>query len=106
MKRRQFLAVLGGGVVLAAVVASTAFLLTRRPDRALAPWTVAGMPDQEPRRRALSYAILAPNPHNRQPWLVDLGVKDQVTLYVDTTRLLPETDPHNRQITIGLGCFI
>ncbi|WP_244611082.1 twin-arginine translocation pathway signal protein [Ensifer sp. M14] len=29
-----------------------------------------------------------------------------MTLYVDTTRLLPETDPHNRQITIGLGCFI
>jgi hypothetical protein len=106
MKRRQFLAVLGGGVVLAAAGASTAFLLTRRPDRALAPWMSAGAVDQEPRRRALSYAILAPNPHNRQPWLVDLSVRDQVALYVDTARLLPETDPHNRQITIGLGCFI
>lgn len=106
MKRRQFIAVLGGGVVLAASGASTAFLLTRRPDRALAPWGEAGTVDQDPRRWALSYAILAPNPHNRQPWLVDLGVEDQVTLNVDTTRLLPETDPYNRQITIGLGCFI
>lgn len=105
MKRRQFLAVMGGGVVIAAG-ASTGFLATRRPDRALAPWTVAGTSDQEPRRRALSYAILAPNPHNRQPWLVDLGIKDRVTLYADTTRLLPETDPFNRQITVGLGCFI
>ena len=29
-----------------------------------------------------------------------------MTLYVDTDRLLPETDPYNRQITIGLGCFL
>ncbi len=106
MRKRQFLAVLGGGVVLAAAGASAAFVFTRRPDRALAPWARAGMDGQDPRRMALSYAILAPNPHNRQPWLVDLRVEDQVTLHVDTTRLLPQTDPHNRQITIGLGCFI
>lgn len=91
---------------MAATGASTAFLLTRRPDEALVPWATAGMADQDPRRSALSYAILAPNPHNRQPWLVDLGVENQVTLHVDPSRLLPETDPHNRQITIGLGCFI
>jgi hypothetical protein len=29
-----------------------------------------------------------------------------VTLYVDTAKLLPHTDPFNRQITIGLGCFL
>jgi hypothetical protein len=33
-------------------------------------------------------------------------VPDQVTLLVDTTRLLPQTDPFNRQIVIGLGCFL
>ena len=47
-----------------------------------------------------------PNPHNRQPWQVDLSVDDQVTLTVDTNKLLPHTDPFSRQITIGLGCFI
>ena len=57
----------------------------------------------EPRMQALSYAILAPNPHNRQPWLVDLQVDGQVTLYVDQTRLLPHTDPFSRQIVAGLA---
>ena len=58
------------------------------------------------RRRALSFALLAPNPHNRQPWMVDLSQPDMVTLFADTTRMLPNTDPFNRQITIGLGGFL
>lgn len=56
--------------------------------------------------RALSWALLAPNPHNRQPWLADLSESGAITLHVDTDRLLPHTDPFNRQITIGLGCFL
>ena len=38
------------------------------------------------RKRALSYAILAPNPHNRQPWPVDLSEKYTVVLYRDIER--------------------
>ncbi len=105
MRRRQMLAVIGGGVILAAGGAVAGLAATSKPTKALAPWQDAG-DDQAPRRRALSYAILAPNPHNRQPWLVDLSVPDRVTLFVDRTRLLPETDPFDRQITIGLGCFL
>jgi len=60
----------------------------------------------DPRKRALSYAILCPNPHNRQPWTVDLSVDNEVALYIDPERQLPHTDPHARQITIGLGCFL
>lgn len=102
--RRKFLALVGGGVVLAAgAVAGQA--LTRQPKTALAPWSAAGGYD-EPRRRALSWGLLAPNPHNRQPWLVDLREADEVTLYADLDRLLPHTDPPNRQVTIGLGCFL
>ena len=70
------------------------------------PWLEAGSRYTEPRRRALSYAILCPNPHNRQPWQVDLSVDDRVTLHVDPERQLPYTDPFARQITIGLGCFV
>lgn len=104
MNRRKFLAVAGGGVILAA--GAGAWRISRTPDKALEPWHLAGSAYGEPRRRALSYAILAPNPHNRQPWLVDLSRPETVVLTVDTNRLLPHTDPFNRQITIGLGCFL
>ena len=50
----------------------------------------------EPRKRALSYAILAPNPHNRQPWLVDLSQQDLIVLHIDSDKMLPHTDPFNR----------
>jgi hypothetical protein len=99
------LTIIGGGTVLAAGTGATGFLATRQPARALAPWNRAGGYD-EPRMRALSYAILAPNPHNRQPWLVDLRQPAMVVLYRDKTRDLPHTDPHARQLTIGLGCFL
>jgi hypothetical protein len=67
---------------------------------------MAGQSETDPRRHALSYALLAPNPHNRQPWLADLSVADEITLYCDLDRRLPETDPLDRQITVGLGCFL
>jgi hypothetical protein len=103
MNRRKTLALIGGGVVLAAT--ATTMTLTKAPETALAPWAAAGQYD-DPRMRALSWAIRAPNPHNRQPWMADLATPDEITLYVDTNRLLPHTDPFNRQITIGLGCFL
>lgn len=104
LSRRRALTLLGGGTIVAAT-AATGFTVTRMPHTAHEPWSVAGGYD-EARRRALSFALLAPNPHNRQPWLVDLSKEGQVILYVDPNRLLPETDPFGRQITIGLGCFL
>jgi hypothetical protein len=50
--------------------------------------------------------VLSPNPHNRQPWLVDLSAPDHIVLYCDPERLLPHTDPFDRQITLGLGAFL
>ncbi|MEM6373157.1 MAG: twin-arginine translocation pathway signal protein [Pseudomonadota bacterium] len=104
LSRRKTLALLGGGTILAATAAA-GLSVTRTPRSALVPWANAGN-YAEPRMRALSYAILAPNPHNRQPWLVDLRMDGEVTLRVDTERLLPHTDPFNRQIVVGLGCFL
>jgi len=103
--RRGILKVIGGGVILAAVGAG-GFLATRDPAVVREPWQNTGQNETDPRRKVLSFAILAPNPHNRQPWLVDLVGDDEIVLYCDKDRHLPETDPYDRQITIGLGCFI
>jgi hypothetical protein len=89
-----------------AAAAGGAWAGTRDPFSARAPWRVAGIDDTDIRRFALSYAVLAPNPHNRQPWLVDLDGTDSLTLYCELDRRLPQTDPFDRQITIGLGAFL
>jgi hypothetical protein len=101
MQRRSFLRLVGGGIVLAA--SSRGAYAQTDP---AAPWKVAPTVQGDVRRQALAYAILAPNPHNRQPWMVDLRMQDTVLLFCDPTRLLPKTDPFSRQIMIGLGAFI
>ena len=75
--RRGFLRIIGGGVILAAT-GGGAWVATRDPANARAPWAAAGQ-SADPVHRALSYAILAPNPHNRQPWLVDLSAPEEIT---------------------------
>jgi hypothetical protein len=42
LSRRHILALSGGGVVLAATASAAAFLATRTPTTALAPWSAAG----------------------------------------------------------------
>jgi len=104
LSRRKTLDLIGGGTILAAA-AAVGHDITRLPRDAMRPWDMAGQ-YEDPRMRALSWAILAPNPHNLQPWKIDLSIPGQATLFVDTDRLLPQTDPYSRQIVIGLGCFL
>ncbi|NQV59621.1 MAG: twin-arginine translocation pathway signal protein [Alphaproteobacteria bacterium] len=105
MNRRKFLAIAGSaGVIVAA--GTGGFLATRTPEGALKPWKNAGSLYSGAMSQALSYAILAPNPHNRQPWLIDLKSGTEAVLTCDPDRLLPVTDPFSRQIAIGLGCFL
>ena len=101
--RRKFLKILGGGTILAAA-GGGGFVATRTPTAALAPWMPATYDD--PRKAALSHAILAPSPHNRQPWLIELVGEDTVRIHRDPDRDLPETDPFHRQLYIGLGAFV
>ena len=104
MDRRAFIRLVGGGAV-AAIGGSLAGCSGDYPAVAVAPWAGPGSSD-DVRRWALGYAILAPNSHNRQPWLVDLREPNAITLFVDRERMLPETDPWFRQIMISQGTFI
>lgn len=108
MNRRNFLRIAGStGIIVAAGGAGVGtFAVTRTPRAALQPWSSPGNEYIDPMRKALSFAILAPNPHNRQPWVVDLKSDSEAVLSCDPQRLLPVTDPFDRQITIGLGCFL
>lgn len=97
-----------GGSALALIGGGSLFAVTRTPSRALAPWGQldGAPPPNDVRLDAFRHAILAPNPHNRQPWLIKLLGTDQAIIYCDLARRLPQTDPFDRQILIGFGCFL
>ncbi len=106
MERRNFIRLAGGGTVIAATATLSGCLSSDLPAEALEAWQGPAASEADPRRRALAYAITAPNPHNLQPWLVDLREANVITLRTDPQRMLPETDPLGRQILIGHGAFI
>ncbi len=102
--RRSFMRLVGGGAVLAATITLPG-CSSEVPEAAIRPWR---RPDSETdmRRFMLAHALLAPNPHNLQPWIADLREAGRIHLICDGERLLPETDPFGRQILIGCGAFI
>lgn len=104
MATRRAILQTGGAAVL--IVGAGAWALTRAPEKARAPWSAAGGSFGDARLDCLAFAILAPNPHNMQPWRITLAGEDEIVLHCDLARRLPETDPPSRQITIGFGAFI
>jgi hypothetical protein len=106
MQRRNFIRLTGGGSVIAATATLSGCISSEYPAQAVEAWNGPASTEADPRRRALAYAITAPNPHNLQPWLVDLRESGVITLYTDPERVLPETDPLGRQIMIGHGAFL
>jgi hypothetical protein len=102
--RRTFIRLVGGGSVLAATGGITG-CSDELPEAAIQPWRSPDR-DTDLRRFMLAHALLAPNPHNRQPWIADLREPGRIHLICDGSRLLPETDPFGRQILIGCGAFI
>ncbi len=107
MQRRQFIRCSSGGLVWAAAASPllAGCSAAQIPSSAVAAWTPP--PAQTDLRHwLLAHALLAPNPHNRQPWLADLAVPGRITLRLDPQRLLPETDPFGRQILLGAGGFL
>ena len=106
MINRRSLLISGGAAALIGGVGTVTTANGPGLAKARAPWKQAGESLGDPRLDALAYAILAPNPHNRQPWQFDLVGDDRIDVYVDLDRRLPHTDPFDRQITIGFGCML
>lgn len=105
MNRRQVIA--SAGISALALVGGGAYWrVTRMPQTAFLPWSIGKIAPADVRLDAFRYAILAPNPHNRQPWLLKLVDTDSAIISCDLAKRLPETDPYDRQITIGFGCFL
>jgi hypothetical protein len=105
MNRRQWI-VSAGISGLALVGGGAWWRVTRMPQTAFRPWEMSDEPPTDIRLDAFRYAILAPNPHNRQPWLIKLVGTDSAIISCDLDKRLPETDPFDRQISIGFGCFL
>lgn len=103
MHRRAFIRLVGGGTVLAATAPLAACAPGVDPAEA---WRAPGAAERDIRRFVLAHALLAPNPHNRQPWMARLSQDGGLELFIDRTRLLPVTDPFSRQIVIGCGAFL
>lgn len=109
LPRRHLLRAAGAAGILLSPLGRAGQVLRAAEADPLAPWAeapaAAAHPD--PRVRAAAWAVLAPNPHNRQPWIAELpaAAPDTVLLRCDLDRRLPVTDPFDRQIIIGLGAF-
>ncbi len=58
------------------------------------------------RLKALCYAILAPSPHNTQPWKLKLDGENGILVFIDPKRTLPMCDPTARQAYMGSGAFL
>ena len=106
MVTRRTLLVTGTASVVLVGLGGAWWATTGPARTAREPWSAASDGLGDPRLDVLAYAILAPNPHNMQPWKITLGEGREFTVYCDLDRLLPGTDPPNRQITIGFGCFL
>lgn len=104
--RRMFLRIAGTSAVILAAGGAALTQVDQMPDAAVEAWRGPAASISDPRVRAISYALLAPNPHNMQAWMADLSEPGVVTFVCDPARLLPQTDPFSRQVVIGCGCFL
>lgn len=105
MNRRMMIA--GAGLSTVALLGGGIWWrVTRKPRTAQRPWNLERDQPADVRLDAFRHAILAPNPHNRQPWLIKLVGADSALVSCDLAKRLPNTDPFDRQITIGFGCFL
>ncbi|RKF17539.1 twin-arginine translocation pathway signal protein [Alginatibacterium sediminis] len=105
MKRRQFIRIVGLGLASTAIGSSIVSCSDNKQAVEFG-WGTASLEQSDIRLKLIALAMLCPNPHNIQPWLIKMTSDTSFDLYVDQTRLLPQTDPVARQIHIGQGTFL
>ncbi|MEQ1539572.1 MAG: hypothetical protein ABL928_11655, partial [Sphingorhabdus sp.] len=104
MNRRHF--VMGASALSVVTIGGVSYCAAAKtPKSAYLPWSPKVPAPADVRLDAFRFAILAPNPHNRQPWLIALQGDDEALVFCDLEKRLPVTDPFDRQITIGFGTF-
>jgi len=105
MKRRNFLAVAAGTIVVAGV---TYYLLSdqrnfeRKDGKQDA---LAKFPMLADEREILRLAALAPSGHNTQPWFIKYIEPYHWIICNDKTRWLPAVDPTQRETILSIGAF-
>lgn len=110
-KRGWFKKLLVGLVFFLLIIFATLFIVNGSflPEKYLKPWDKSYHQQfDDPRIQVIAHGLLAPNAHNMQSWKVQLSEENnqEFTLFVETQRLLPETDPLSRQITVSQGTFL
>lgn len=105
MNRRNFIKISGLGIGSVALSSGSVACNYGKVEDQYG-WNGPDKLETDIRMQVLAYAILSPNPHNKQPWVIRLTGPMSFDLYVDRERLLPETDPVHRQIHIGQGTFL
>jgi hypothetical protein len=105
MKRRKFIITAGSVVsaaALAAFVSKTELNLNGNEDVRRDNYNAFPTPIL----KAIAIGLNAPSAHNTQAWKFKIINDTEMILYVDETRLLPQSDPPARQIHISCGCFL
>lgn len=109
--KNWFIKILVGLSILLFLIIATLFIVNGSylSKKYLEPWDKSYYKQfDDPRLQVIAHGILAPNAHNMQSWRISLSSENEneFSLYVEPERLLPETDPYSRQITISQGTFL
>lgn len=102
------------GIAIIALIAVIVIVLlvidgTFLPKRYLKPWNLSYVQKiDDARIQVIAHGLLAPSAHNTQPWKISLDRGNPLvfSLFVDSSRLLPHSDPFSRQITMSQGTFL
>ncbi|MEN5060999.1 ThiF family adenylyltransferase [Luteimonas sp. TWI1416] len=84
-----------------------AFVASRRPKvESAAHMEPKASTEEDNTRRLVEAMILAPSPHNCQPWVFEVSEPDKLHLRWDPGRGTPVVDPDANAIAYSLGCAV